>query len=74
MKKLSDMQRGATGTILEIEHKALEIALMRLGLVTGDRFEVADIAPMGGPMAINVDGTKVAMRRSDAANVKVKTD
>ncbi|MEM7035685.1 MAG: FeoA family protein [Bacteroidota bacterium] len=72
--KLAEMGKGDRGVIVKIEGKSLEMALLRLGLVPGDSFEVADLAPMGGPMALQVRGTKIALRRNNAHHVTVKFD
>ena len=60
--KLSELQKGEFGEILAIEAQDLELELMRLGLVTGDRVRMANAAPMGGPIAVEISGNKVAMR------------
>jgi Fe2+ transport system protein FeoA len=67
--RLSELSKGAKGVILSIEGHELELSLLRLGLLVGDRFEVSDIAPFRGPMALKVNGTKVALRLSDAHKV-----
>jgi Fe2+ transport system protein FeoA len=70
--KLSELRIGEKGEILEIETSELEMALMRLGLVQGDRFTVSDAAPMGGPIALRIPGGKLALRKADAGNITVR--
>ena len=69
--RLSDLNKGATGVIGAIDRPDLEIALMKVGLVRGDRFLLSDRAPFGGPIALLVNGHKVALRRSDAALISI---
>jgi Fe2+ transport system protein FeoA len=71
MVRLSEMRLGSQGVIVKIESKELEIALMGLGLVAGDRFEIAEQAPFGGPIALRLPGLKIALRKSDAQRVLV---
>lgn len=71
-RKLADMEVGDRGTIVGFDSRELEIELMRVGLVKGDRFRITDKAPFGGPLALILIGTKVAMRLSDARKVEVE--
>jgi ferrous iron transport protein A len=50
----------------------LKLALLRIGLLEGDKITLTEKAPMGGPLAFRVHGGKIAMRRSDAARVQIK--
>lgn len=70
--KLSEMRIGEQGEVLKIETPELEMALMRLGLVQGDRFTLSDAAPLGGPIALRIPGGKVALRKADARNITVR--
>lgn len=63
---LSGLKVGTEGKILRITSSELKIALMGLGLSEGDAFAVTDRAPFGGPIALKANGTKVALRESDA--------
>jgi Fe2+ transport system protein FeoA len=69
---LATLRSGAEGLVLRIEDPQLKLALMRIGLLEGDKFCVAELAPLGGPIALRVRGGKVAMRRTDAQKVLVK--
>lgn len=71
MMRLSDLGLGVKGVVVKIDRKDLEIALMGLGLVAGDRFEVSELAPFGGPIALRLPGSKIALRKADAHHVLV---
>lgn len=70
--KLSDIGLGQKVLVLSIEDSELELALMRLGLMSGDEVTISDQAPLGGPIALRVPGGKVAIRRSDARHINVR--
>jgi len=70
--KLSELKKGQAGTIAGIERPELEVALMKVGLVRGDQFTLSDIAPLGGPLALEINGHKVALRRSDARFITIQ--
>jgi ferrous iron transport protein A len=58
--------------VVHISDPQLKLALLRIGLLEGDRLKVAEQAPMGGPIAVRLKHHKVAMRRSDARKVQVR--
>jgi ferrous iron transport protein A len=67
--KLSNLRPGQKGRILEVEGHEIQIALARLGVLPGDVFVLANVAPLGDPLAISINGTKVFLRRKDATTV-----
>ena len=71
-KKLSTLRKGQSGQVLAIQDQALELAMMKYGLLIGDHFVLSDTAPLGGPIALEVEGNKIALRRKDAEHVHVK--
>ena len=68
---LSTLHSGQKGTISSIEADWLEIALLNMGVFPGEKFQVAEKAPWGGPIALCINGTKVALRYSHATHVRV---
>lgn len=64
--KLSSMRKGETGVLVSIEDDDLSTAISKLGLVPGERFLLSEIAPMGGPLALRLEGTTVAVRKNHA--------
>jgi len=70
--KLSELSKGSRAMIVSVNSSPLEVTLMQLGVVTGDIITLSDFAPFGGPLAMQVGGNKVALRRSDAARIEVK--
>ncbi|MEM6343237.1 MAG: FeoA family protein [Bacteroidota bacterium] len=72
-KTLAEMQTGEKGKIIRVESEEIQIALMKLGILPGDQFWISNIAPLGDPIAITINRTKVALRRQDANHVIVET-
>ena len=70
--RLSELHISETATIDCIESPEMQVALMQLGVREGDNFTVSDIAPLGDPMAIRVNGTKISIRKQDAKCIIVK--
>lgn len=71
-KKLAGLSVGTTCLIRSIESEELMVGLMELGITLGERIVISDLAPMGGPMAIRFNGTKIAIRKEDAARILVE--
>ncbi len=69
---LASLRSGDEGLVLCIQDPQLKLALLRIGLLEGDKFCVTELAPWGGPIALRVRGGKVALRKSDAKMVQVK--
>jgi len=72
-KSLAEMRVGESGKIVRVDSEEIQIALMKLGILPGDQFWVSNIAPLGDPIAITINRTKVSLRRRDADHVVVET-
>ena len=48
--------------------------LMELGFLPGTRITAGQSAPGGDPRVFQVDGSEIALRRSTAAHLTVRTD
>jgi Fe2+ transport system protein FeoA len=66
---LSGMKKGEKGRISSVNDDDLAFGLMSLGLVAGDVFTLTDMAPLGGPLALEVRNGKIAIRRKDAEQI-----
>ena len=61
--------RGEKAKIMNIDSQELELALLKIGVMKGDQVSMADKAPFGGPLAFQVNGTKISLRKKDASHV-----
>ena len=68
---LSSLPIGTTVTIDNITSPKLEMILLKLGIAKGDRVHIANKAPFGDPIALNVNGMKISLRKKDAACIRV---
>lgn len=50
---------------------SLELMLMEMGCVPGEIIQVEMIAPLGDPIAIQVAGYYLSLRKQDAAGIMV---
>ena len=69
---LSEFSVGDEGIIEEITSKELALGLLKMGVQKGDRCKLANVAPLGNPLAILVNGTKISLRNEDAARIRMQ--
>lgn len=74
MKTLNDLIDGQTAKIGAFE-PGLDVArrLMELGVLPGVSVRFIKSAPMGDPIAFDVEGRQLSMRRADAALISVQS-
>lgn len=59
----------------ELTAREIELRLLEFGFVEGARVEVLHEGPIGGdPIAVRVDGIRIALRRAEAMNVILKRE
>ena len=74
--RLSDLAKGATAVIHEVEDANLNGPISRrlreLGFVQGEPVRVVAQGPIGGdPLLVQIGFTRFALRRAEAARVQV---
>ena len=72
---LDQLPSGCEGTILDC-HGDDELAqrLMEMGLMPGERVERVGAAPLGDPIEYRLHGTRLCLRRSEAARIEIEAD
>lgn len=69
---LSKLPVGAVGVIEDLPHDADGLTRLReLGFVPGTRIRLVRRAPLGDPIEVAVRGSRLAMRRGEAARIRV---
>ncbi len=72
--RLSELPKGSIARILAFDTFDVEMALVKLGVIPGSQCRLTHVSPFGGPIAFDINGTKVAMRKQDARFVWVQAD
>ena len=77
--KLSELPRRIAATVERVEDQVPNDAIARrlreLGFVRGERVEVMAAGPVAAePLLVQIGFTRFALRRSEAARVRVVTD
>jgi ferrous iron transport protein A len=71
-KTLSDITNGSKVTVSEISQSKLRVKLMEMGVIKGRILTVLYRAPLGDPMAIDIDGYVLSLRKDEACLVDVE--
>lgn len=71
MKYLSQLVEGEMGEIIAIEEGEATIKLMEMGCVPKEKIKLIKKEPFGGPLAIEVAGYVLSMRRTEAALIRI---
>lgn len=69
--RLSELPAGKKALIKSHEESDFQLTLMEMGCVPGEAVQVEMIAPMGDPMAIQIAGYYLSIRKKDASKIWV---
>ena len=70
-KLLSNIKDGEFAIIRELKNSSFKVKMMEMGLVEGKNIQVLFHAPFGGPIAIDVEGYTLSLRKDEAELVLV---
>ena len=66
---LEQLRVGEIGIVKEFTDLEMSVKLMEMGCLPGEPVKVARIAPLGDPIAINVSGYQLSLRRFEASTI-----
>lgn len=72
MRTLDQLKPGECGVIKDFAQKELALKLIEMGCLPGEKITITKIAPMGDPIAIEVSGYELSMRKQEAATVRLE--
>ena len=72
MFDLSSMKVGSKSEIIAIENSSIKSKLIELGFLVGCSLEVVFKAPLGDPIAIEINSTVISLRKDEATLIKVR--
>ncbi len=74
MTTLAILNKGERGIISTYLNNDLSTKLIDMGCIPGERFSITNIAPLGCPISIDVQGYQLSIRKSEAENVLVERE
>ncbi len=69
--RLSQLPSGKKAVIKSHDESDFELTLLEMGCVPGEPVWVQMVAPMGDPIAIQIAGYQLSLRRKDADKIWV---
>ncbi len=67
--KLSQLSVGKKGIIKEFTDLEMSVKLMEMGCLPGEEISIQRVAPLGDPIAINVSGYQLSLRKREASTI-----
>lgn len=67
--KLSQLAPGESGIIKEFTDLEMSVKLMEMGCLPGEAIQVERIAPLGDPIAVNISGYQLSLRKKEASTI-----
>ena len=72
MESLDHLKIGQTAVIRTFTNEALSSKLIEMGCLPGETVSLSKSAPFGCPMAINIAGYELSLRKDEAALVMIE--
>ena len=72
MQTLDTLILGQSATIKEFTDDFLSLKFIEMGCLPGEKIKLCNIAPFGDPIAIEVSGYLLSLRKQEAATIIVK--
>ena len=72
MQTLDTLKLGQSATIQEFTDDFLSLKFIEMGCLPGEKVKLTNIAPFGDPIAIEVSGYLLSLRKQEAATIIVK--
>jgi ferrous iron transport protein A len=69
VKTLDSLKIGQSGVVKELTSKVLALKLIEMGCFPGERITLTKIAPLGDPIAFDISGYELSMRKDEASTV-----
>ena len=66
---LSELVPGEIGIVKEFTDLEMSVKLMEMGCLPGEVVSVSRVAPLGDPIAINVSGYQLSLRKFEASTI-----
>ena len=72
MASVATLKQGQRGIIKDFGDTIIPIKLLELGCLPGNEVELLQIAPLKDPIYINVNGSRIAIRRATAERIELE--
>lgn len=72
MKTLDQLKIGESAIIKSFTQRDLALKFIEMGCLPGEKVTLTKIAPLGDPIAVEVSGYELSMRKNEASTVQLE--
>ncbi|MGQ7945915.1 FeoA family protein [Flavobacterium sp. WC2509] len=69
---IHSLKKGQKATILEFDIDLIPLKLLEMGCLPGNEVQLLQIAPLGDPLYLDINGSHVAIRIETAREIEVE--
>ena len=69
---IHSLKKGQKGIILDFDIDVIPLKLLEMGCLPGNEVELLQIAPLGDPLYLNINGSHLAIRIETAKLINVE--
>ncbi len=69
---IADLQKGEKAIIKDVSSDAIPLKLLEMGCLPGNIVELLQIAPFSDPLYLNINDSRVAIRKSTATLIQIQ--
>ena len=66
MYSIADLKKGEKAIIKDVSDNNIPLKLLEMGCLPGNEIEIIQLAPLLGPIYININGSRLAIRKETA--------
>lgn len=71
MLTLDKLKIGQSAIVQSFKDQNLSLKFVEMGCLPGERLTLTHIAPLGDPIAIEISGYQLSMRKNEASTIEV---
>ena len=68
---IADLKKGEKAIIKDFDVDAIPLKLLEMGCLPGNKVELLQIAPLGDPLYLDINGSHLAIRIETACEIEV---
>ena len=72
MSSLAELKKGQKAVIRSFTNVSLSTRLIDMGCLPGEVITLSRTAPLGCPLAVNIAGYELSLRKEEAASVLIE--
>ncbi|RZJ68459.1 MAG: ferrous iron transport protein A [Flavobacterium sp.] len=69
---VNHLKKGDKAIITEIDSDLLPLKLLEMGCLPGNSIELIQIAPLGDPLYLDINGSRLAIRKETAQYIQIE--